>query len=222
MFKRLFVAVCMFTSSISANASLIVFQDDFNSGSASANFSGFTQVVTSPNGQKTYLGNLSDQTATLSLSDLSLITDYNILEIEFDLYAIRSLDGAANGNNAPDSFELLINNESLFVDVIRAPRKQGISHSGAENGIETAYDNDAFGNNWYYGGATTFHYSFKVFNFGDTLTIDFKTDTNTGWNRWQDEAFGIDNVQVTAVPEPSMLGLLGLALLSLGLRRQKQ
>lgn len=34
-------------------------------------------------------------------------------------------------------------------------------------------------------------------------------------------AVGVDNVAVTAIPEPGMLGLLGLGLLALGLARQR-
>ena len=55
---------------------------------------------------------------------------------------------------------------------------------------------------------------------GSTLVIDFYA-SGGGWQAGQDESWAIDNVEVTVVPVPGavLLGILGLSVAGIKLRK---
>jgi len=185
----------------------VIYSNDFESGVAEG-FSNFTGVVEAPNGES-YIGHLIfDATSLLTLDDISSASK---ITIDFDIYGLRSLDGIDNGDN----FEFFVNGESLFVDYYGHYDDELI---GPSTGELVSHDYYTFGHGHFHGGASTYHYSVSFLNTNDTVSFGFKANTNQGW---VDEAFGIDNVVVTSVPEPSTLAILALAVLGLASRKVK-
>jgi hypothetical protein len=190
-----------------ANAG-VIYSNDFESGVAEG-FSNFTGVAEAPNGES-YIGHLIfGDTSLLTLDNLS---SASLITIDFDVYGLRSLDGIDNGDN----FEFFVNGESLFVDYYG--HSDGVL-VGPSTGELVSHDDDTFGHGYFYGGASTYHYSVSFLNTNDTVSFGFKANTNQGW---PDESFGIDNVVVTSVPEPSTLAILALAVLGLASRKVKK
>jgi hypothetical protein len=187
-----------------ANAG-IIYYNDFEDGVA-AGFTDFTTVVTAPNGLN-YIGNLTlGNTPLLTLNDLEL---GSLITIDFDIYGLHSLDGV----NYNDSFEFLKNGVSQLVDFYG--HSSGII-IGPTNGQLVSHDSNAFGYGHFYGGASTYHYSISFRATSESVNFGFKANTDQGWT---DEAFGLDNVVVTSIPEPFTLAIFSLGIMGLATRR---
>ncbi|MCJ8321920.1 MAG: PEP-CTERM sorting domain-containing protein [Colwellia sp.] len=190
-----------------ANAG-IIYSDNFEDGTADG-FANFTTVVEAPNGES-FLGHLNNgNTPLLTINGLA---PASLITIDFDIYGLRSLDGTNSGDN----FEFFINGLSQFVDFY------GHSNGfivGPTTGQLVSHDQSGFGYGHFYGGASTYHYSISLWNTSESISFGFKANTDQGWT---DEAFGLDNVVVTSVPEPTTLAIFALGIIGLVSRRLKK
>ena len=190
-----------------ANAG-IIYYDDFEDGVAGG-FTDFTTVVKAPNGES-YIGNLTrGNTPLLTLNDLTI---GSLFTIDFDIYGLRSLDGLNN----KDNFEFFINGVSQLVDFYG--HSNGII-IGPTNGQLVSHDSTAFGHGSFYAGVSTYHYSITFRATSESVNFGFKANTD---QIWYDEAFGLDNVVVTSVPEPFTLAIFSLVIMGVAARRFKK
>lgn len=131
----------------------------------------------------------------------------------FDLYVIDSWDGASNEWGGPDLFNVRAGDAMLFSEsmdndagslhaTFRDPDEFG--HFGFG---DRPYDNDAI-----YRGVVL-----EFIATGESTAIDF---FGSGLQSRNDESWGIDNVQVSAIPAPAAGVMLGAGLAALGLRRR--
>jgi len=206
------LALCLFAGLASnAHASTVVYQNDFNSGSASG-FTGFTTVETAPNGQK-YIGFMTfGATSTLALSGLAPHTQ---VTVDFDVYGLLSLDYNS------DWFRAYFNGSSFLNDTFGHNGTGGFS---GPTGTAGAIDPSGFGYGCYWACAQSFHYSFTFLSSAPSVTFDFVGASDQGWG---DEAFGLDNVVVTtdaatSVPEPASISLIAISLAGLGILKRKK
>jgi hypothetical protein len=204
-----------------ANANSVIYQNDFNTGST-AGFSGAANILTAPSGEK-FLGPLSlgdEADLTLNTAGKSSIT------LNFDLYALQSLDG--DGTSfccGPDIFALKVNGSSVLMsDTFSNNPGWTQSYGGPGSPGGTGSDpslTGVLGYN-YYGPDHTYHLSFVIPVSGPSTVVNFIGATNQGWN---DEGFGVDNVVVSgvsAVPEPASWAMMiaGFGLIGWAARRR--
>ncbi|AZQ83630.1 PEP-CTERM sorting domain-containing protein [Colwellia sp. Arc7-635] len=200
-----------------ANAG-IIYSNDFESGSTAAQFTVSNSVVTAPNGES-YIGPLNKgETPTLSLDNLAT---HSSITIDFDIYGLRSLDGTTN----QDYFQFFIDGSSQFIDFYGHSNGQIV---GPTTGQLVSHESTAFGHGYFYGGASTYHYSITYTHVASSINFGFKASTDQSWS---DEAFGLDNVVVsdnrtlsaaTSVPEPSTLAIFALAIMGFASRKFKK
>ena len=206
-----------------------IYSNDFETGSL-ANLSGSAAgIVTAPNGSTNFLGLFgTGNSATLTLDT----TNVTSLTLDFDLYAIMTVDGTgfAGGNSPdnPDAFVVTSGGSTLFnYSFANFPgdlQNYPVDGSPAQMGALTV---NALG----YGNFGDAEYSFAgitVMPTGATTTITFFGNTNQSFG---DEAYGVDNLTVTgtnvtppagAVPEPATWAMMlsGFGFVGAGMRRR--
>ena len=187
--KYIFIALFALAASINAAT---IFSDDF-AGAARPEWS-FDDGVA--NG---ILGELN-QNANVSSVALNLNSSFNDsnASLQFDLLLFRTIDGTAC---CTDTFSLTVNGATVFQGTFTA------SNSGVS--ISTSV------------GVTRTFLGGGVFRF----TVDHALNAGNnsyvfGYSPLQslaDEAWGLDNVSVSAVPEPSsyLLGFLAIAFFAI-------
>lgn len=217
-------ALAVLSAAGSASAA-VVYSNDFSVDAAG--FSGVNTVQTSPDGTR-FLGFLTNGgTADLTLSGLATHTSVNLT---FDLYTLRSIDGDGQFCCGPDSFKVTLDDSTVLLDstfantLFQSNSTQSYPVAGSAPGAGSqAYSPDAFGYGAYYAGAYTYHFSFDVPSSASSIKFSFIGNSDQGWD---DEGFGIDNVVVStsAIPEPSTYALMlaGLGLGCLMVRRRSR
>jgi len=170
---------------------------------------------------------LSNETVTLTLGSL---VPHTQLILRFDLYVIQSWDG--NGESDPpfgkfgiDIFNLNVDNDaSLLHTTFRNVPFPSQSFPGTYTGAyDTSPHNDprigAAENNtlgypleFPHFGDAVYHFEFPFGNSDSSVRINF---SGIGLQEIWDESWGLDNVRVDTVPEPSTIVLLTSGLIAL-------
>ncbi len=147
---------------------------------------------TTPKESRKFLGRYGNETATLNLSSLP---SHDRIEVEFDLFIIRTWDGN-DTSNGPDYWE-------LWADGQRQLRTTFSNNSGnsqsypdeykASHGRFTgAVERDTLG----YDRDSVYHIETSFDHIADTLKLDFKA---LGLENLDNESWGLDNVHVYVI-----------------------
>jgi hypothetical protein len=197
----------------SAHATTI-YSETFEDGVADG-FSSFTTVETAPSAQK-FLGFMTlDATGDLTLN----LAGYTNVQLQFDLYAIRSLDGAGNSSE-PDNFIVRQDASTLFNFTFGNVFNQGYPNGGNNPPQTGSIATNSLGYGDYFGTDSTYRITLNLAGGGPT-TLHFVGSTDQPWN---DEAFGLDNVLVSGtsitagpgVPEPATWAMMILGFGGVG------
>jgi len=207
-------------SSPSAYA-LTIYENDFQSAVGSEWSHTLTQDAPTPYpfGARSFLGMFGNEKVSLSLSNLAA---HSSVLLEFDLYLIRSWDGSSAGTQfdyGDDRFKLAVAGGATLLD------------ETFSNGNPAGQSFGPLANNPYYTGASetyslgfvfydgiqqtsqvmdsVYRLSFNFAHDGDTLAFDF---SGYGLQNLEDESWGLDNVRVSLVPEPTTLPMLAIGL----------
>lgn len=216
--------------SASAHA-ITAYQHDFQSAVGSEWSHTITQNTPTPYpfGQRSFLGEFGNDLVTLSLSNLA---SHSSVQIEFDLYLMRSWDGSSIGtayDYGDDYFKLAVAGGPTLLN------------KTFSNGNPAGQSFGPLANNPYYTGAAETYSLGYVFNDGiqgtsqvmdsvyrmsfnfdhswDLLTFEF---SGYGLQGLKDESWGLDNVRVSLVPEPAALPMLGVGLLLVAWQARKR
>ena len=221
------IAVGMLSASLSgaqAVASDNVFFDDFESSTPPVVgvWSDRTLNMT-PENDRHFLGQFSgNEAATLFWQNLSA---HDSIDLSFDLFIIRDWDGDEFyvANDTPDQWQLTFDGRTLvsrsFSNNIN-PQSYPVAPSLTQTG---AVETGTLG--YFYPGHgrsdAVYHFEFSELHTADSVSIDF-SGINVG--ALGEESWGIDNVMVSVVPEPSSMSLLALGLSAMitGRRRNKR
>lgn len=204
----------------------IVYSNDFETNTAGFSTTGVTTLPTtgagfgtSPN--STFLGRLSSESTTLSLTGLTTGQSYTVA---FDLFIGDSWDGDSGGGVGPDSWRLRANGTTLVDATFSNLSNQTQTYSDATpigagaNPFQTGADVS-------YSQSTGFFGNYGIYRFSTGAgnpTLSFVATSSTASLVFEgvnlqgvgDEYWAIDNVVVTqvnagaAAPEPGSAGLL--------------
>ncbi len=211
----------------------VIYQTDFQSGVGNEWSHAITQNAPTPYsfGPRTFLGEFGNETVTLSLADLGL---HSGVQLDFDLYLIRSWDGSSGGaalyDYGNDIFKVATSGgltllEATFSNGNPAgqsfgPAANNPAYTGAAESYSLGYvfDDGILGISQVMDSVYRFSFNFAH---GDSLlAFDF---SGIGLQGLGDESWGLDNVRVsllgtqppTAVPTPAVLPLLGAGLIGM-------
>lgn len=232
------VAVASLLVGATAARATTLYSNDFE-GASTTDLTGATTILDAPNSSTHFLGPLSTDNGTGSVTLTLNTAGYSSITLTFDVYAIMTLDGdgPAGGNSPsnPDAFIVGVAGGPTLEDYSFAnysadtqnyPGSQGPATPGeAPQTGASAVNTLGYGNS---GDATyTFSYTFTPTAAGMTMiTFTGQDNQDTG-----DEFFGLDNLQVTGVPnttggvpEPASWAfmLAGLGLAGAGLRTRRR
>jgi len=210
-----------------------VFSENFNGGSAPAEFSGITSVVSVQGyaGIGGFSGDFLRNSSTgnpASATTLTLtgLAPHLSVDLNFLLAVNDSWDGFNNGAG-PDVFNVTVDGASVFSEVFA-------NDSLADQGFDPT---NATGARLSYGSGLGFNGNFTdaaydlgglpAFNgiphTGSTLTVSWFASGGV-WQGGSDEAWAIDNVEViiNVIPEPTTVGLLiSSGILGILMRRRR-
>jgi len=214
-----------------SKADTIICSDNFESAVGPGWSSNSVSVT--PVGGRHFLGEFGNNTVSLSLSDLPAHTS---ITVSFDLYVIHTWDGNwHSGDQGPDHWKLAVDGGPTLLDTTFSndhPNSRGDGQAYPENWTSGmtphpprtgATEVNTLGYTYMYGtqpggpmdSVYTLNYTFA--HSGTNVTLEY-----SAWNLQgiTDESWGLDNVTVTAIPEPATLSLLALGGLALIRRRR--
>ena len=206
-----------------ASQAVVLYENGFQTAAGSEWSQATRQNAPTPYsfGSRSFLGEFGNNTVSLNLSGL---TPHDALLLTFDLYLIRTWDGSSSGtafDYGNDSFKVSVGNGPVLLD------KTFSNGNPAGQSFGPAAINPTFS-----GAAETYSLGYVVtdgvpapqvmdsvyrmrFAFAhnaDLLTLNF---SGYGLQSLGDESWGLDNVQVSMVPEPGVAPMLALGLLAL-------
>ena len=205
----------------------VIYQNDFQSGAGSEWSQTLTENTPTPYwfGPRTFLGEFGNDTVSLSLAGLGA---HNGVQLDFDLYLIRSWDGSSAGTTydyGNDAFRVSVGGGPVLLDKTFSngnPAGQSfgpLSNNPAFTGAAETY---SLGYVFVDGIQHTsqvmdsvYRLSFAFTHDTDQLTLNF---SGYGLQSLGDESWGLDNVRVSAVPEPGAVPMLAVGMLALAWR----
>jgi hypothetical protein len=209
------IAIGLVSASLSgaqAVASDNVFFDDFESSTPPlvGVWSDRSLNIT-PDDDRHFLGQFSgNEAATLFWNNLSA---HDSIDLSFDLFIIRDWDGdeVYAANDTPDQWQLTFDGRTLvsqsFSNNIN-PQSYPVAPSLTQTG---AVETGTLG--YFYPGHgrsdAVYHFEFSEPHTADSLLIEF---SGIDVGALGEESWGIDNVMVSFVPEPSSMSLLVIGL----------
>ena len=174
-------------------------------------------ISTTPVGNRQFLGQFGNTTATLSLAGLPA---HDAVTISFDLYVINSWDGSDVLRKwGPDGWSFAIDGQSQLSTTFS---NQPLPSPGAANNVQTfggqwlpagtypaftgAAEVNTLGYKFYRGSYqrlesmdSVYRFTYTVPHAGDSVRFDFR---GFGLQGLSDESWGLDNVRVTATELP--------------------
>jgi hypothetical protein len=213
-------------------AGIAVYQNDFQGQSVggpefsvrAASSAAVTPVIsTTPVGNRQFLGQFGNATATLSLGNLPA---HDAVTISFDVYVINSWDGSDVLKKwGPDGWSFAVDGQSQLSTTFS---NQPLPSPGAANNVQTfggqgapagsypaftgAAEVNTLGYKFYRGSYqrlesmdSVYRFTYTVPHTDDTVRFDFR---GFGLQGLSDESWGLDNVRVMAnqVPVVSVSG----------------
>jgi hypothetical protein len=203
-----------------------VYSNDF-SGPVGSEWSATQRDVT-PVGSRSFLGQFANQTVSLHLGGLPSHTG---AILEFDLFLIRTWDGNNSddgGQNGPDAWKLDVDGatpllNTTFSNVYYFPGFNQSYPNAAGQGDFAPFTGASEVNSLGYfepGGNSddsVYHFLFAFDHTAPTITFNF---TSLQSEAIDNESWGLDNVRVAAVPEPTTLSVWIAAPVAFGVRRR--
>lgn len=205
---------------------LTIYSNDFQ-GVIGSEWSSTLTDIPPADATRQFLGRFADGTVSLSLSGLPSHTD---ISLEFDLYIMSSWDGDGPEGGTPDIWTANVSGGPVLLHTTFSnfpgrtqdyPGTYDDIPDGATNPVKAgAVEVNTLGYGGFSdfpGGDSVYHLSFL---FPDTAgSVMFNFIGGPGLTSVADESWGLDNVivsvgpDISSVPEPSTLLLLGSGLL---------
>lgn len=210
-----------------ASRAVLVYEHDFQSavGSEWTHTSRQDTPTAYPFGSRSFLGEFGNETVSLNLSGLM---SHDSVLLEFDLYLIRSWDGSSAGtayDYGNDAFKVAVNGGPVLLDKTFAngnPAGQSFGplpinpyHTGAAETYSLGY---VFADGIQQTSQvmdSVYRMSYLFAHDSSQITFNF---SGYGLQGIDDESWGLDNVRVSAIPEPGIFSMLGLGILALAWR----
>ncbi|HEX7970880.1 MAG TPA: MYXO-CTERM sorting domain-containing protein [Thiobacillus sp.] len=209
----------------------VVYQNDFQSGAGSEWSQTLTENTPTPYpfGPRTFLGEFGNDTVSLSLAGLGA---HSGMQLDFDLYLIRSWDGSSAGTTydyGNDAFKVSVGGGPVLLDKTFSngnPAGQSfgpLSNNPAFTGAAETYSlGYVFADGIQHTSQvmdSVYRLSFAFAHDTDQLTLNF---SGYGLQGMDDESWGLDNVRVSAVPEPGVAPMLAVGVLALVWRMRRR
>lgn len=213
-----------------ASQAVVVYANDFQS--AVGNEWSHTTLQNTPTpysfGSRSFLGEFGNDTVSLNLSGL---TPHNALTLSFDLYLIRTWDGSSSGTAfdfGNDSFKVAVGSGPVLLDQTFSngnPAGQSFGPAAINPQFTGAAETYSLGYVVTDGMPapqvmdSVYKLSYTFAHATDHLTLNF---SGYGLQAMSDESWGLDNVQVSMVPEPAAAPMFALGMLALAWRVRRR
>lgn len=218
------------TLNATASQAAVVYENNFQSAAGSEWSQTTLQNAPTPYsfGARSFLGEFGNDTVSLNLSGL---TPHDALLLTFDLYLIRTWDGSSSGtafDYGNDSFKLSVGNGPVLLDKTFSngnPAGQSFGPAAINPTFTGAAETYSLGYMVTDGMPapqvmdSVYRMSFAFAHNADLLTLNF---SGYGLQAMGDESWGLDNVQVSVIPEPGVAPMLALGMLALAWRVRRR